>query len=515
MKTGLDRNEIYKILYELSQDAYIITENGKVIEASPYALKMLGFPRDKVYGSNVLSFVPDYHKEDVKKRMHSKKTVNYKTCLINSSGDEIPVRVNAKNVQLDGRVVRVAHIYDLRTEEKLEYSEELYKNIFDATGTAILIFDKDRNIVSANDEFFKMVGYEKNQVIGDRWENYVHDDSKSNMLKYNKLRMQGSELAPSSYEFKLLGNKKTEVYSCRIFIRLLENRDIGIASIVDLSETKKLEDELFKFNNKLEDRIEKEIKERIKSQKHTLELEREREKQYTMLMQQSKLASMGEMIGNIAHQWRQPLNSLGLMLFNLYSDFEDGDLTKEQMYKAYDSMRAQIDEMSKTIDDFRYFYKPSKSKKSFCLLDAITNSLNILNAQLHNHRILIDVEVDRDIEIFGFESELSQVFINIINNAKDEILKKSSKGKIKINGYIDEKESVIIDIEDNGGGVSEEYLDKLFEPYFTTKKEGEGTGIGLYMCKMIVEKNMNGELSVKNIDDGARFRIKFFKDEIC
>ncbi|MFP4331705.1 MAG: PAS domain S-box protein [Campylobacterales bacterium] len=508
---GLDKNEIFKILYELSEDAYIITEGGKIIEASPPALELLGVSKKDTYEKDALQYVIPEHRDMVRKMMRTKGIVNYKTYILNSSFEEIAVQINAKNVSLNGRLIRVAHIYDLRLEEKLEYSEELYKSIFETTGTAILIFDDHRKIISVNNAFCSMVGLKKEDIIGRSWEQFVHEDSKEEMLRNNKLRMMGSPLPPSSYEFKLIGDNGRKFYECKLIIRLLHNKNIGIASIIDLTETKKLEKELFMFNDMLEGRLEEQAKEIIQSVKYTEKLEEEREKQNNLLVQQYKLASMGEMIGNIAHQWRQPLNSLGLMLFNLYSEFDDGELTKEGMEKIYDSMRAQIDEMSKTIDDFRYFYKPLKTKKTFRLSKSLQSAISILSAQLNNHQIKLNTEIDKSIEIYGYEGELSQVFINIINNAKDEILKRDIKGHITVKAYKDNGSNTIIDIEDNGGGIALEYIDKLFEPYFTTKSEGSGTGIGLYMCKMIVEKSMNGMLSAHNIEDGARFRIKFFK----
>ncbi len=272
-----------------------------------------------------------------------------------------------------------------------------------------------------------------------------------------------------------------------IFISLL----LTISLSLFLSkQTKKV----FKiYREDLENRIEKAIQENKEKDK--------------MLQQQSKLASMGEMMENIAHQWRQPLNALGINIQNLEDDYEDGLIDNKFLNNFVNKNMQIIRYMSNTIDDFRNFFKIDKVKSKFNIEETIRQVLTIQSATLKNQGIEVEIQ-GKDFTVNGYESEFKQVVLNIINNAKDAIKEKQIKnGKISIT--ID-KPYVII--EDNAGGIPQEIIDRVFEPYFTTKEQGKGTGIGLYMSKMIIEQNMNGMLSVENTPTGAKFKIKLEDD---
>jgi len=227
-------------------------------------------------------------------------------------------------------------------------------------------------------------------------------------------------------------------------------------------------------------------------------------KQLETLQQQNKLASMGEMIGAIAHQWRQPLNELGIAIQNLKYDYEDGLITKEYLDEFIASTKKVIKFMSDTIDDFRNFYRVDKTKEIFNVKSAIEKTLSIQKAQLLNNHIEVEL-FGEDFEVNGYKNEFQQVILNLINNAKDILLERKVKnGKITI-----ELRDRAIYVKDNGGGIPEEIIKRIFEPYFTTKEQGKGTGMGLYMSKMIIEENIKAKLDVRNTQDGAEFRIDF------
>jgi len=239
--------------------------------------------------------------------------------------------------------------------------------------------------------------------------------------------------------------------------------------------------------------------------KRVLEL-REKDR---MIIQQSKLASMGEMIGNIAHQWRQPLNALSLTVQKVKMLYDHDMLTDEKLDKSVEKSKMLINGMSATIDDFRNFFKSDKVKKIFTLNDAIDETLLLLEASLKSHDIKVDItNTDAKIELLGYKNKLEQVLLNIINNAKDALIEnKILNSKIEIRTF-SSQENITIEIFDNAGGVPKNIIDKIFDPYFTTKEQGKGTGIGLYMSRMIVETNMDGKLSVSNSENGAKFTIK-------
>ena len=267
--------------------------------------------------------------------------------------------------------------------------------------------------------------------------------------------------------------------------------------------TKELEDvnskleEKSKLLKELNDGLEERVKEEIRKQ----------QKQEQLLIQQSKLAAMGEMIGNIAHQWRQPLNALSLVLQNINFAYEMDDLSEEFMHKSMDKANLLTNTMSKTIDDFRNFFKPNKQEVEFFISDAIKNAISLIESTFQHHNITIESKINDDANIKGFPNEFSQVVLNILNNAKDAIIENNiGSGKVLINvEKIDNKAT--ISVIDNAGGIPNNILEKVFNPYFTTKEEGKGTGIGLYMSKNIIETNMNGKLLVENIENGAKFVI--------
>ena len=248
-----------------------------------------------------------------------------------------------------------------------------------------------------------------------------------------------------------------------------------------------------RLNIELEIRVEDEIK--------------KQKAQEEILIHQSRSAEIGEMINNIAHQWRQPLNNLSLTIQNIGFKYENDVLTKEELNETIDKSKMIINSMSNTIDTFRNFFEPTKNKNLFKVEHSIENTLEILSSTLRFYNIEVVKEIIDDVEIYDYENEFSQVLLNIITNARDALVSnKIEKPIIKVNVSKIEN-NVIVKIKDNANEINEEIIDRIFEPYFTTKGKGNGTGIGLYMSKLIIEKNMNGKLTVKNDNNGAVFII--------
>jgi len=267
---------------------------------------------------------------------------------------------------------------------------------------------------------------------------------------------------------------------------------MGIAH--DITELKQTEQELEAYKTHLEKLVEREIEER-----------REQEQ---LLIQQSKMASMGEMIGNIAHQWRQPLNTLAIHIQDLKDAYEFNELNGEYLDKRVQSTMSIIQKMSTTIDDFRNFFRSDKTLTHFTVKEIIDETMGILGASLKNNGIKVSIVTECDETIEGYSGEYSQALINILNNAKDALKESAMRdAHIHLETHCEQGFSILT-IRDNAGGIPPEIMDKIFDPYFTTKPQSEGTGIGLYMSKMIVERNMFGELSVKNCNEGACFTIR-------
>jgi len=261
-------------------------------------------------------------------------------------------------------------------------------------------------------------------------------------------------------------------------------------------------------NLELEDRrrhaetaLQSETAERIR----TMEELREKDR---LLLHQSRQAAMGEMIGTIAHQWRQPLNALGLTIQGLCLTYETGNLTREHLDATIAKAMDIIFHMSQTIDDFRNFFKPDKEKSWFRINQVVMNTVSLVEANFREYRIAIEVDASEEMETRGFPREYAQAFLNILMNARDALLEKgSAEPRVKVRAWMDEGRSVV-SITDNAGGIKESIIDNIFDLYFTTKENGLGTGIGLFISKNIIEKNMGGRLTVRNAGEGAEFRIE-------
>jgi signal transduction histidine kinase len=308
-----------------------------------------------------------------------------------------------------------------------------------------------------------------------------------------------------------------------IDINIKSNDEIGelatnFSIMVDALDSSKKEIE--DFASKLEIEVHKKTKELQEINKNLQKIVQDKLKEVRdkdkVLIQQSKMAAMGEMIGAIAHQWRQPLNALGLNIQMLEDMVEDDECTEENIQKFIERNMETIQFMSQTIDDFRNFFRKDKEIVEFDIKEGIENTLKLQNAQLNDHNIEVITKLT-PISIKGYKNEFMQIILNIISNAKDSILEKREKensnftGKISIENKIDDNK-VIIEISDNGLGIPDELKERIFEPYFTTKEEGKGTGIGLYMVKEMVER-MNGkiELVESEKENGAKFRLIFEK----
>jgi len=267
----------------------------------------------------------------------------------------------------------------------------------------------------------------------------------------------------------------------------------------DITAFKQIEAALKNLNEALEQRV-------------CEETDKSRQKDH-LLIRQSRSAAMGEMIGNIAHQWRQPLNALGLILANIKDAADYQELTPDYLDGLVGDGGRLIQKMSTTIDDFRHFFRPQKHPEPFNLGTAIMEALSLVEASFRNNNIEFKLQLEEDILIVGFANEFSQVLLNLLNNAKDAILSQSkANGTVTVRLCRDAFRAIVT-VTDNGGGIPATVMDKIFEPYFSTKKMG--TGIGLYMSKMIIEKSMRGILSVRNVDCGAEFTLSCpFDNEI-
>ena len=234
----------------------------------------------------------------------------------------------------------------------------------------------------------------------------------------------------------------------------------------------------------------------------------QRTNQEKLLAQQSKLAAMGNMLGNIAHQWRQPISEVNAILMEIEATARYDTVKVDFLLKNISLCYEVTEHMSNTISDFQNFFKPSKEKENFNVHEVCTDAVSVIMSSLKFHNINLEFNINEDIEIYGYPREFAHAILNILSNAKDALVERKIKDP-KITLTIKTgKQFTIIRIEDNAGGIKVDDIDTVFEPYFTTKHATQGTGIGLYMTKVIIENNMHGFVNVQNIDEGACFTIK-------
>lgn len=227
-----------------------------------------------------------------------------------------------------------------------------------------------------------------------------------------------------------------------------------------------------------------------------------------LLIQQSRMAAMGEMLGNIAHQWRQPLNLLALKVQELGLRYECGEFSKELLDANIDKAMEIILHLSQTIDDFRDFSSPDKKKDLFSVEQVIAKTVSLVKESFKEQRIAIEVQNIGDPRINGYPNEYAQVLLNILMNARDASQERGTENaRITVRSWT-EKGRAVVTVADNAGGIGEEIMDRIFDAYFTTKELGKGTGVGLFMSKTIIEKNMGGRLTARNVGGGAEFRIE-------
>lgn len=233
------------------------------------------------------------------------------------------------------------------------------------------------------------------------------------------------------------------------------------------------------------------------------EFEKNRQKEH-MLIQQSKLAAMGEMIASIGHQWRQPLNHLSLLIQDVSEAVEFKEISDQYVEQFTTESMTQIKHMSQTINDFRRFYSPQKEKNIFSVGEAIEDSLSVFSSSLKSQNIQVEFEYGGEHMAVGYQNEFSQAILNILSNAKDAFIHRDVKSRILKINIIHKGPFYAAEFIDNAGGIEKDSIPKLFDPYYTTQPKG--TGLGLYISKMILEK-MGGSISAENTENGAKFHL--------
>lgn len=390
-------------------------------------------------------------------------------------------------------VVALVGSYILYLYHKLHASHDHLESVVNNAPIALITIAANREVVSWNEEAAKIFGWGLEEVLGrDIFELIVPDSERLAMQKaLNDVR----ESQIQSFAEIRNCTKNCDVITCE-WVNVPYGLQHGyiICMVQDVTQRKAMEANLHEINAKLEERVEFESRKRIENER--------------MLLAQNRLASMGEMIANIAHQWRQPLAHLNLLFFAIERKFENRELDAEVLKEKLDEAESITQYMSDTINDFSNFFKPDKKMEPFSVKEGIEKCVRMMQGVFEENNIEVRVNVVVDSRIEGYYGEYLQVLLALLSNAKDVLMHKPTGARhIDIRLEQNAQGRSQLQIEDNGGGIAQEHLAKIFDPYFTANKGPKSTGLGLYMSKMIIEENMNGTIGAENTKRGARFTV--------
>jgi PAS domain S-box-containing protein len=456
--------------------------------------------------------------------------MEYSRCLV-----EMIAEMGLRNLELS-REVAVRK----RAEKKLHDSMDYLEKIIDSVADPIFVKDREHRLLLVNAAECELAGRSREALIGrtdydffPKEEVDVFWEKDEIVFKTGRGNVNEEEITDAQGDKRIIVTKKT-LYSDKSGAAYI----VGV--IRDITDLKRAEAEVRELNVELEQRVhertsqlvvanewlQREIAERkvaeeelrqkklqLEELNHTLrqrvkkEVAKNREKDI-ILIQQNRQAALGETLEHIVHQWKQPLNTIGLLIQFLQSSCEKGKLTDDLVRETVDKTMQLLDHMSQTAEVFRDYYKPEKEKNVFGIRETVAEALSFIEPEFRHRNIAVEIDADQGLAGYGYPKEYAQVLLIILTNARDAFRERGTdKPRLAIKAFAEGKRAVV-ELTDNAGGIPEKAIGKLFDLYFTTKEAAGGTGIGLYMAKSIIEKHMKGGLSARNVNGGARFRIE-------
>jgi len=504
----VESNQLKSILLDtINEGVYFIDADRKILWANQKIVDLMDSDYEKVLGNKC--FEAWYEREEacdkcpVDVTLDTQKSARME--IISDTGKYLEIYSNpVYNSQgaLNGMVITVYDLTDWKSAlDKLEKKQEHLNLALEAGKMSSWEWDAEDNIVILEKTIFNE-RFADHNWSPTRLIKFLHESDRKNFMEQFKAILEG-KLNEMSVEARV-PNREGEWVWFNILGRIREMDEqgkplklIGLVYNIDSLKTIALElevtnQELINLKNELE----KEVKIRL------AEL---RDKDLLMI-RQSRQAAMGEMIGNIAHQWRQPLNSIAVIIQDFLDAWDFGEISREYLSEKVNLSMSVINHMSQTIDDFRDFFSPDNLPMPFELDNQIMKTINILKDMYGKQGIEIIPELKK-CTITSYAREFSQVLINVLSNSKDAIQENKVKNaNIKvIMETMGDKVKILV--KDNAGGINPDILEKVFDPYFTTKQDTKGTGLGLYMSKTIIEKHMKGEIRAENLKKGAIFTI--------
>lgn len=453
----------------------------------------------RIHGENIDAFTPtleialNYMSKEDKEKIEEAITriendeqthpVHYRLCRKDGSVREILLKKAQKESGEESQTRISGIIFDVTDEEISEKTLKRFQTAVEQSPVSIVITDLEGNIEYVNPQFSRITGYTFEEAIGKNprilasgettedeyvhlWEEVAHDKTWSGVFKNIK--------------------KSGEAYWESALISPIKDKAGHIINYIGIKQdiTEKMG-----------------LRDLIKDQEE-------------LMIVQSRHAAMGEMIGMIAHQWRQPLSVISMGANNLLLDIEMEDVNAEVFKEEALSIIEQVNHLSQTIDDFRNYFRPDREKESVHIEEVLKDALSIIGKSLENNGIELSLFFGESALVEIYRRELIQVLINVINNAKEAMNEHCKEKKLLSISTEEVSDAVIIRICDNGGGIDEKIIHRIFEPYFSTKDKQTGTGLGLFMSKTIMEKHLNGRIeALKNGADGTCFVLSIYKEE--
>ena len=498
-----------------------------LVAVNDYVCRILGYNRDELIGMplNQLTAPEDRERtaairaEILEGRL---KNAEYEKCYIHRDGSLLWVHATVSPLyDAKGSFTGVVGtIQDISTrkaaEERLAETTWLLGALSQATPEPLYVKDRESRLIFLNPATAKSIGKPVDELLGKNEYDWLPDREQAEIMIANDRRVMETGITLVVEEAMTGPYGVRQLLCTKSPLRNEAGEIIGIVGINrDITAKKRAEEDLHRIKKELEirvversqelERTYEELHHEIKERMAALEELHVKER---LLIQQSRLAAMGEMISNISHQWRQPLNILGLIIQEMVLAANSGKITQTTLSASVAKAMQIISEMSRTIDDFRNFFSTDKMTVSFTICEVLDKAITFMESIFKQMQVHVEMSCEEDVRVEGLRNEYTQAILNILSNARDAFLERETVDpRISIRLFLENDRAVVI-IKDNGGGIPEEIVDRVFEPYFTTKGPDKGTGIGLFMSKTIIEKNMGGRLTACNAGTGAEFRVE-------
>ena len=431
-------------------------------------------------------------------RRHAEERLRAKSAKLQSprTGEEMQRIVHELEVHQIELEMQNGELRQARDE--MEKALERYADLYDFAPVGYFALDRNGIIGAVNLSGATLLGIERSLLIGRRFGQFVANGARPHFAAFLDQVFAGRGKKSCDTKLATVGNSPLFVQI--LAVAFASGRECRVA-VIDITGRRRAEAalaekrrELEWLNRSLEARIAQAVDDAHQKDQ--------------ILILQDRRAVLGDMIDNIAHQWRQPLNILALYIQELTLSCDAAGLSRELLEEHTARCMEMIQHMSRTIDDFRNFFRSDKEKTAFGVNEVIACTISLVEKSFLDQRISIDLRTEGDPVVSGYPNEYSQALLNILTNARDALEEhKVSDARIVIHSFVEGNVSVVT-VTDNAGGIADELIDRLFDPDFTTKGSDKGTGIGLFMSRTIIEENMGGRLTVRNTGSGAEFRIE-------